>query len=950
MKNLQTGTTCLSSSTGSKQHKCRRSLQRLATFVILFLCSMTVAWAQETTTGDQTFPLTYEKKVSSYQSIDEAITATFSGNGVSLMDNNVKFSAGGTGNLTITANVATISKIELMVSKNNSNPTTIPVEFNTTSIDVLDGKKTYCQMPVKWDGKTAVTFSCGTRELRVFGATIYYQNIPGELRLLSVTAPTITLNNLETTDTQLQFTITQKATEQEGTTLETWYTTDGSNPNATDNTNRVKLDGISQTVNMPWSNNADVKVIAFTKRVKIGDETKYRECDEQTTESYKNTGSYGLATPDIAPGDKATVATNLDVTISDQQWAQAPTGKLKVYYAIDEGSYGNETEGKFQEATELPLKLTLESTSTVRAYAEYTNSNNEVIKSDIVSRTYFLLDAKTTYLNELESQAVGTTVKDINGMTMTYGGIKVGSTNFKALSKNDKTDANTLGSIHTVSGKALYGTADVESELGNGSIGKDDKEEYFHCRPLSQLHEKTFALPAKGSFFKFEPDANGKLTVFVEQQGAIYNTDGHLEADKVRKRPVYFLDETGTSIPANYAYTSSKVNKADWTTIKQTNNKDGDTFYTKEYMDKLEAYYQDIIDGKNDKFTNFNSAVAEADKHKALTLGTSIQPIIVLHEECNADILKGDGMSDTGDTNYDKTGYMLISEGYVTYEFPVKAGKTYYLFASRTKLALSGFCFDKDADYKTENLQNVTLEGDKDNATTIEGLTVGKQYNVTLNNRTFRSGRWYSVVLPFSVSQKQMKTVFGDGVKVLHYNDVDGTDLNLFEHFYQMMVGGTPVLVKPSKEVTNPVFSNVTLTSETVVDIENTGFKCTGSWDDVDFPEYSYFIDAKTNSFYLYDPTKVETNTVKPHAGAFRSWIISTSSNPAAVAQLTMHINGIEEQGETTAIWNAISGNDDAEVASKGIYSLSGQKMNATDTRSLPKGIYIVNGKKFIVK
>lgn len=47
MKNLQTGTTCLSRTTGSKQHKCERSLQRLATFVILFLCSMTVAWAQD---------------------------------------------------------------------------------------------------------------------------------------------------------------------------------------------------------------------------------------------------------------------------------------------------------------------------------------------------------------------------------------------------------------------------------------------------------------------------------------------------------------------------------------------------------------------------------------------------------------------------------------------------------------------------------------------------------------------------------------------------------------------------------------------------------------------------------------------------------------------------------------------------------------------------------------
>lgn len=774
------------------------------------------------------------------------------------------------------------------------------------------------------------------------------------MRLLSVTAPTITLNTYETTTSQLSFTIIQTAKKQEGTTLETWYTTDGSDPNSSVNTSRKRLEGNSQTVKMPWSNNADVKVTAFTKRVKIGDDTKYRGCDKQASESFKNDGSCGLATPDITPGDQAKVATSLVVTISDQQWTQAPTGKLKVYYAIDKGSnYGTVTEGEWQEATELPKTLTLESTSTVRAKAVYTNSNNEVIESDIVSRTYFLLDANTTYLNTSESQEVGTTVKNINGITMTYGGIK-GSSNFTALSKNDNIDANTLGSIHTVSGKALYGTADVESELGDGKIGGENKShEYLHCKASSQeLHERTFALPAMGSFFKFEPDANGKLTVFVEQQGAIHNVSGKLYPEKVRKRPVYFLDETGKSIPANYAYTSSKVNKADWTEIQNTDNASNDNFYTKEYMDKLQAYYQNIIDGNNQDFTNFNSAVADADKRKALTLGTSIQPIIVLHEACNADILKGDGMSmsETGDTNYDKTGYMLISEGYVTYTFPVEAGKTYYLFASRTKLALSGFCFDKDENYKTENLQNVTLYGDKDNATTISNLTEGKQYNVTLKNRTFGDKKWYSVVLPFSVSQKQMKSVFGDGVKVLHYSDVTGTDLNLFEHFYQMIVGGTPVLVKPSQEVTNPVFKNVTLTSKEVVDIVNTGFKCTGSWNNVDFPAYSYFIDAKDNTFYLYDPTKVAQGTKAPHAGAFRSWIISTSTNPSEAKQLTMHINGIEEQGETTAIWNAISGNDDAEVASKGIYSLSGQKMNAADTSSLPKGIYIVNGKKFIVK
>lgn len=949
MKNLQTGTTCLSRTTGSKQHKCRRSLQRLTTFVILFLCSMTVAWAQGTTT-DKTFPFKQtSKKDLVHKSYEESITATFSN--TSPQAEYVKFNNNGTGTLTITGNAATISNVNLLVSKSNKvKPTAgIDAKPGTTGITVED-----CQMPVTWSADNKkVVFNCSTtKDLYVYGATITYKDDDaGKLSLNEVSDPTITLNSTTTTE-KLSFTINQTAKTQTGTSLETYYTTDGSNPNSAENTNRVKLTQNPQTVTIDWNKGDKVTVSAFTKRVDNSDATNYRE-SAMATQEFSNTGSTELASVDapvITPGGEAVVASRLEVTISDKQWTSTLADKLKVYYTIEEGSnYDNVKTSTWTEATKLPLTLELTKTSTVKAYAKYTADNGQETSSATVSCTYFLLVDNTTYLNTSTSQNVGTTVGK-NDMTMTFGGIKVGSSNFKALSKNDNTDANTLGSIHTVTGNALFVNVDVESELGDGNIGlsSNDGAEYLHCKASNKtLHEKTFALPAMGSFFKFEPEANGKLTVFVEQQGAIHNVGGKLYPEKIRKRPVYFLDETGKSIPANYAYTSSKVNKADWTKIQQTNNTSNDNFYTKEYMDKLQKYYQNIIDGNNKSFTNFNSAVPDADKHNALTLGTSIQPIIVLHEESNANILVGDGMSETGDKNYDNTGYMLISEGYVTYTFPVEAGKTYYLFASRTKLALSGFCFDKDEKYAATN---VTLDGNANNTDAISKLEVGKQYNVTLKNRTFGANKWYAVVLPFSVSQKQMKDVFGKDVKVLHYSDVEGTDLNLFEHFYQMIVGGTPVLVKPSKEVTNPVFSNVTLTSETVVDIENTGFKCTGSWDDVDFPEYSYFIDAKTNSFYLYDPTKVETNTVKPHAGAFRSWIISTSKNPSEAKQLTMHINGIEEQGETTAIWNAISGNDDAATATKGIYNLSGQKMNAADTRSLPKGIYIVNGKKFIVK
>ena len=531
---------------------------------------------------------------------------------------------------------------------------------------------------------------------------------------------------------------------------------------------------------------------------------------------------------------------------------------------------------------------------------------------------------------------VGATVWKDPGITMTYGGIADGKKHFTRFSNVDNSEDNILGSLH-VEGTPLYLDEDATSESGVS---------YNHKKASEQkLHERIFGLPAKGSFYKFEPDVNGSLSVFVEQQGAMVKSMGQLEPCKIRKRVVYFLDETGTSIPASYAYTSSKVNKADWKSVQNSAVENNDS-----YMTTLKEFYQGIINGKNETtFTNINSAFSENSREFGLVLSESIQPIIVLHDECNKDILEGD-------TNYDKTGYMMISEGYVTYTFPVKAGKTYYLFASGTKLALSGFNFKKDESYSATD---VSLEGNADNTDAINKLEVGKQYNVTLN-RTFHKDRWYAVVLPFSVSQKQMKggtfngqwtSVFGGDVKVLHYSNVEGSTLNLIEHFNQMIVGGTPVFVKPSQDVTNPTFKSVTLTSKDVVAIENSDFKCTGSWNNENFPPYSYFINAKDNTFYLYDPTKVAQGTKAPHAGAFRAWIISTSNNSATAAQLNMRINGVEDNDETTAIWNAISADDDnAEVGSKNIYSLSGQKMNTTDTRSLPKGIYIVNGKKFIVK
>ncbi len=653
-------------------------------------------------------------------------------------------------------------------------------------------------------------------------------------------SPTITLNSNETTISKLSFTITVSANneEQTGTHLETYYTTDGSDPEDSSNEKRKKLTQSPEVVTVGWKSGDKVKVRAFTMRVDNSDATNYDDSKE-ATQDFHNTGSAELPCVDdpvITPGDQAVVAGKLYVTINHDQWTKALDSKLNIYYIkYERNDDGTITQGNPTKAPSLPLNLTLTKSSTVKAYAVFTDDANNNTKYEEVSRTYILLDEATTYLNTERTKAVGTTVEK-NGMTMTYGGIADGTNNFTRFSNVDYSEDNILGSLHAVTSTTLYLNKDAASEKSDS-----DKEDYYNHKKTStqKLHERTFGLPAKGSFYKFEPEVNGDLTVFVEQQGAMPKHQGQLHTGYVRKRPVYFLDEAGKSIEATYAYTSSKINKADWNKIQDASYEGKDA----PFMKTLRAYYQGIINGENTTFININSAVA--DKHKALTLGTSIQPVIVLNEECNKNILEDDA-------NYDKTGYMTISEGYVTYRFPVKAGKTYYLFASGTKLALSGFSFKKDASYSVEN---VTLDGNADNASTIVGLSEGNQYNVTLNNRTFRSGNWYALVLPFSMSQKQMKRVFGEDVKVLHYNDVTGTTLNLFKHFYQMIVGGTPVLVKPSQDVTNPVFNNVTLTSKEVVDIENSGYKCTGSWDNVDFPEYSYFINAKTSKFYQFDQT-----------------------------------------------------------------------------------------------
>lgn len=117
-------------------------------------------------------------------------------------------------------------------------------------------------------------------------------------------------------------------------------------------------------------------------------------------------------------------------------------------------------------------------------------------------------------------------------------------------------------------------------------------------------------------------------------------------------------------------------------------------------------------------------------------------------------------------------------------------------------------------------------------------------------------------------------------------------------------------------------------------------------------PEHSPMTDA-----YIMTADKITNKPVlkyKTGGGAsksFRCWFrYSTTESSAAKPQFALFIDGISEPTSIEDIMNNDEGITPAEKFANGIYSLNGQKVGDSEAawNHLPKGIYIVNGKKVI--
>lgn len=266
-----------------------------------------------------------------------------------------------------------------------------------------------------------------------------------------------------------------------------------------------------------------------------------------------------------------------------------------------------------------------------------------------------------------------------------------------------------------------------------------------------------------------------------------------------------------------------------------------------------------------------------------------------------------------------------------------------------------------------------------------------KSYTLRLGRKLINNA-WNSIMLPVNLTRQQLQLAFGNNVKLSEKNPEASEDPYIIE-FTSIDISGTPeetvvleagvpYIIKPSRLLTttpkvggdtyevrnradNSLYGNITFTepyytinqvtldtkvdAETVTGNEGNAYDC-GNAGDVYFkgtytlqenliPAGSYLL----SNGQWYHMT-VDVNSVK----GFRTWLEPVSGDTDA--NVIFSVDGVIDGNEPTAIEGIVNGSE-AKADNK-VYNMNGQvvRNSSASLEGLPKGVYIVNNKKYIVK
>lgn len=243
-------------------------------------------------------------------------------------------------------------------------------------------------------------------------------------------------------------------------------------------------------------------------------------------------------------------------------------------------------------------------------------------------------------------------------------------------------------------------------------------------------------------------------------------------------------------------------------------------------------------------------------------------------------------------------------------------------------------------------------------------------YNI---RRYFNVGKWESLILPCTLTGDQVKQTFGGDqeVKLSVYDRVEGTCVyfKTVDTDKEGIVAGIPYIIKVGKEAdiktkndeyTFPWGNNTTVKVKGPIYQVKGVVPPTFMGEGVTKEEkISGGYKVQFHGFY-YDPGAAPANAYVVNNGDMyhlssdwnnfvgTSWYVTITDAQGYAKALSFSFDG---DSSTTAIEN-VAGQEDAAVQTDGlVYNLSGQRVGTrNDMGNLSSGIYVVAGKKFVVK
>ena len=326
-------------------------------------------------------------------------------------------------------------------------------------------------------------------------------------------------------------------------------------------------------------------------------------------------------------------------------------------------------------------------------------------------------------------------------------------------------------------------------------------------------------------------------------------------------------------------------------------------------------------------------------------------------------LVKADDGSTTGTgTLYIGAGKRANGGGYVffdNFQLFYMGDKEWYLDATNTSTSEFDITQNNDGSYTPSGINH-------------NNGTAPYNYPVTYNiRRYFNVGKWESLILPCTLTGDQVKQTFGgeQGVQLSAFKEVKGTCVyfKAVDLDKEGIVAGQPYIIKvgkdadieSKKEYTFPWGNNTVKVKGPIYQVKGvvpptfegdgvtTGVK---TFDDYEVQFHGFYYDRGVAPAGAYVVNNGNMYHLSSDWNSFvgTSWYVTITDAKGIPAKLSFSFDG---DSSTTAIEN-VTRQEDAAVQTDGfVYNLSGQRVGTRNNMSnLSSGIYVVAGKKFVVK